>query len=91
MDASRLAADMALGPALLVVGIGALILAIVVIVVAVSAFRLIMRRRRMPVEGASSPLAEQVRQSLDELAQPCGEPAPSDDEDPFTASSKYDR
>lgn len=91
MDASRLAADMALGPALLVVGIGALILAIVVIVVAVSAFRLIMRRRRRPVEGASSPLAEQVRRDLEERAQPCGEPAPSDDEDPFTASSKYDR
>lgn len=90
MDASRLAADMALGPALLVVGIGALVLAIVVIVVAVSAFRLIMRRRRRPVEGASSPLAEQVRRDLEERAQPCGEPAPSDDEDPFTASSKYD-
>ena len=84
MDVSRLAADMALGPALLVLGMGALVVATVVILVAVTAFRIIMRRRRRPVEGASSPLAEQVRQDLDE-------PAPPDDEDPFTASSKYDR
>ena len=80
---SILAADMLLWPALLIVGFGALVVGIVVIVIAVAAVRAIIRRHQRPM-GELPPVDVRTPQEHASY-QPPQPPQPPQD-----ASGKYD-
>ena len=78
-----LAADAAIWPALLILGVGALIVGIVVIVIAVAAVRAIIRRHQKPM-GELPPVDVRTPQEHATYQPPQPPQSPQD------ASGKYD-
>ena len=78
-----LAADAAIWPALLILGVGALVVGIVVIVIAVAAVRAIIRRHQKPM-GELPPVDVRTPQEHATYQPPQPPQSPQD------ASGKYD-
>ena len=83
-----LAADAAIWPALLILGVGALVVGIVVIVIAVAAVRAIIRRHQRPM-GELPPRDVPPSQAPTPTYQQPQQPQPP--LPPQDASGKYDR